>query len=830
LTAAVGLSLSVAWGLLAALVLAALGLAAALTAARDTRRLRARVVAAALLCAGGAAAAASWRVAAVHRGPLPRLARAHASVTLVLVVTSDPHLSAASPQSASTRKLVVLSARAVRVTSARGTVAINSPVVVLTTAPGWLVLQPTQRVTAEGRVTSPQPGEMEAALFDARGPPTHVGAASVVERMAGRVRTGLRLAAAPLPAGPRGLLPGLVDGDTSQLPSDVAAAFRTTGLTHIVAVSGANVAIMLGAALALARCAGTGLRAQAWIGALTIIGFVVVARPQASVLRAAAMGLVVVLALATGRRRRALPALCAAVLCLMYIDPTLSLSIGFALSVLATAALLVLAPLLRDRMSTWLPRWLAEALATPTAATLVCAPLIALISGRISLSSIPANLLAEPAVAPATVLGVATACVAPFSMGLAHVVARVAGIPCWWLVFVARTLSQLPGASLAWPSGVVGAAELTFVLGGCAVALRLVRSARGSFRRSARGSFRLSAARSAFRLAGLSAFRLAALAGIAAGACAVVAERSPPRWPQPDWVFAACDVGQGEAIVVRTAVHSAVLVDAGAAPPAADRCLLALGVRELSLIVLTGGGPGAIGGLPGALHARAVDAVDVAPGGASDGNVRVRGWSAVAHVGVTSALVDQAHLLGELRWRVVADAGAARVVAVALPGLSALVTGDIGPATQAELATAARELATDVLVVPRHGDDNQDLAFLDAVRPRIAVVSVGRGNSQHQPSARVLKALAAVGSRTMRTDRDGDVAISVEGGGLRVVTRHGSHTVAGRAAAGALVATSGRGMTARRACAAWDAAHRVCRLQHPRRYVQDPGGRHARRR
>src|SRR5665213_4221940 len=117
-----------------------------------------------------------------------------------------------------------------------------------------------------------------------------------------------------------------------------------------------------------------GLRAQALVGVLTIAGFVIVARPQASVLRAAAMGLVAVLALATGRRRRALPALCAAVLCLIYIDPTLARSVGFALSVVATGALLLVAPPLRTWMARRLPGWLADALAVPTAATLACAP------------------------------------------------------------------------------------------------------------------------------------------------------------------------------------------------------------------------------------------------------------------------------------------------------------------------------------------------------------------------------------------------------------------------------------------------------------------------
>ena len=276
----------------------------------------------------------------------------------------------------------------------------------------------------------------------------------------------------PLANGPRGLLPGLVDGDTSQLPPDLADAFRTTGLTHIVAVSGANVAIVLGAVLVLARWCRAGLRTQAWVGAVAIIAFVIVARPQASVLRAAAMGLIAVLALATGRRRRALPALCAAVLFLIFIDPALSMSVGFALSVVATASLLVVAPPLRRRMARRLPGWLADALAVPTAATLACAPLIASISGRVSLSSIPANLLAEPAVAPATILGVLTACIAPLSTTAAQWVARAAGLPCSWLVFVARTFARVPGSALSWPDGWRGAAALLLVAL-CCVAARL---------------------------------------------------------------------------------------------------------------------------------------------------------------------------------------------------------------------------------------------------------------------------------------------------------------------------------------------------------------------
>jgi competence protein ComEC len=242
LAAALALSMPAAHGLVMGVGLATVGIATAASAARDVHRLCRRVAAAALLCAAAGALAAGWRVAAVHRGPLPALAHARARVMLVLVITSDPHLSAASAQGGAARPLTVVSARAVEVTATGRTTAIRSPVVVLATGSGWLSLQPTQRVRAAGRVGLPKKGELIAAVFDVSGSPTSVGGPSVVQRLAGRVRAGLRLAAAPLPSGPRGLLPGLVDGDTSGLPPELAADFRTTGLTHIVAVSGDSVA------------------------------------------------------------------------------------------------------------------------------------------------------------------------------------------------------------------------------------------------------------------------------------------------------------------------------------------------------------------------------------------------------------------------------------------------------------------------------------------------------------------------------------------------------------------------------------------------------------
>ena len=142
-------------------------------------------------------------------------------------------------------------------------------------------------------------------------------------------------------------------------------------------------------------------------GCVGVLGFVLLARTEPSVLRAATMGTVGLIGMGHHGRRRGTRALGAAVLLLLLLDPWLALSPGFALSGLATAGILWLAPGWRDRLARWLPRWVAEAVSVPLAAQLACTPLVAAISGQVSLVAVLSNLLAAPAVGPATVLGLA---------------------------------------------------------------------------------------------------------------------------------------------------------------------------------------------------------------------------------------------------------------------------------------------------------------------------------------------------------------------------------------------------------------------------------------
>jgi competence protein ComEC len=273
------------------------------------------------------------------------------------------------------------------------------------------------------------------------------------------------------------LLPGLVDGDVAALPPATAADFRASGLTHVVAVSGANCVAVLAAASFLARFAGLRSRPAAGAAGLALLAFVLVARPSASVLRAAGTGLLALVAVATGRERAAVPALAATVLVLLTLSPDLGRQPGFALSVLATAALLLLAPAWRDALVRrgWRPGR-AEAVAVAVAAQAACAPVLAVLGAGVGLAAVPANLLALPAVPWATVAGVAAAVLSPASPVLARLAAWTAWPACWWLVTVAHLAARLPGGTLPWPDGVAGGlsvAALTPVV--LAVARRVVR-------------------------------------------------------------------------------------------------------------------------------------------------------------------------------------------------------------------------------------------------------------------------------------------------------------------------------------------------------------------
>ncbi|MFC7644087.1 ComEC/Rec2 family competence protein [Streptosporangium lutulentum] len=411
-------------------------------------------VVAVLGCAAAVAGTTAFRVHAVSTGPVAELVERRSSAVMEAVVTDDPR---ALPQHGGVfrREGFVVPARIESIGAGADRVTLRAPVVLL--ASGGVASVAAQPADRAHRAVRPGRSR-RAARRNGAGPGAATGSErALVDAACGRdAPIGVEEAAGVLPPDQRGLLPGLVVGDVSRMDEQVKADFKEAGLSHLTAVSGANLAIVAGAAVAIARTAGLPLAARAVLAALAMLAFAVVARPSPSVLRALLMGGVTAVALGTGRVRDGVAALSATVLGLIFFDPALARSYGFALSVCATAGILVLAPRWRDRLSRRMPRWAAEATAVAAAAQAAVTPVLVLMSGQLAPVAIPANLLAGPAVAPATLLGVVAALVAPLHMGAAQLLVRPAGLATGWIIEVAEHAAGLPLAVIPWPGGVTG--------------------------------------------------------------------------------------------------------------------------------------------------------------------------------------------------------------------------------------------------------------------------------------------------------------------------------------------------------------------------------------
>lgn len=384
---------------------------------------------------GGAfAAVAVVRLLEVDAHPVRQAAERGQYATVEATITDDPRLLTGS------RPSVLVRLTGSRALIAGTEVAAEFSAVAFTPVDGWLGLVPGQQVIVRARLAVPDRNDLTAAQLAVTGAPIEVRAPPLHQRWASGLRAGLvAVADDALPEDAAGLLPALVVGDISGLDEELVADFAAAGLTHLTAVSGANFTLVVGSALALARALTIGPRTAAAIAALVLIAFVVICRPSPSVLRAAVMSAVGLLALVASRRKQAMPALAVAVIGLLAWQPALAVAPGFALSVLATAALIVVAPVLVAVLyRPPIPKVLVEAVAVAVAAHLATMPVLVALGSPVGPIAMVANLLVAPVIPPITVLGAIAAVIAPISATVAEVPARAAGPPLWWLIEVAR--------------------------------------------------------------------------------------------------------------------------------------------------------------------------------------------------------------------------------------------------------------------------------------------------------------------------------------------------------------------------------------------------------
>ncbi|WP_136519546.1 ComEC/Rec2 family competence protein [Cellulomonas telluris] len=444
-------------------VAALLPVAALLLAPRRLRRARA-VPAALLALAVGACvlAAGAAQRAAAHP---PDLARAAAGGDVVQVVGRVSGVArVVTGGTGPPRTLLPVAAEEVRAASTGVLLASGVPVV-LALDPGTapLALATDTRIAVQGRASARPQAERAGTTVAADRPPSVLLGPRPWYAWSSTARQHARDLGASLPGDAGALLPGVTVGETGQVPGDLADALRASGLTHLTAVSGAHFALLGALVLGAAAAARAPTVARVLAAAAAGAALVLVVGPEPSVVRAAVMGGVGLLALLAGRRAAGPAALCTAVVGLLVHDPWLAPAPGFALSVAATAGLVVLGPRLVERWSAWCGRTGAAALAAPVAAQLGCLPVVLALWPTLPVWAVPANLAAAPVVGPATVLGLAALLLAPWWPGGAEALAAVAGAACWWIGAVARWCAALPAAGVAWLPGPLGAVAAAVV-------------------------------------------------------------------------------------------------------------------------------------------------------------------------------------------------------------------------------------------------------------------------------------------------------------------------------------------------------------------------------
>jgi competence protein ComEC len=589
---------------------------------------------------------------------------------------------------------------------------LHIPVRFIATDKEIATLLPGQKVSATVQIVRSKEPRV-AALLLANKEITVVSEPSRWAKALGKVRLGLRAASGTGDAG--SLIPGMVLGDTSLQSENFRGDMRRSGLTHLVAVSGANFAIVSAFILWCAQFLFRTMRFRIIATAFALTAFIALVRPSPSVLRAAAMATVLLIAYATKRGSDSLPALGFAIAAVVIGDPWQGRDPGFALSVLATAGLLLFAPMIVSYFARWLPNFAAQAIAPPIAAMVFCAPVIVAIAGYLSPMSILANLLAAPAVAPITVIGFIAALISPIAPQLAVVLVACVKPLAWWIATVADWAAGFRVLTLS--KGLVG---FTIALLVIALIFTLPRKV------------------------------------FIAGLLFILALTYLQRFPGGDWQVANCDIGQGDGAAINLGNHRAIVIDTGPDPELIDRCLKQLSVREIPLLILTHGHADHIAGLSGAVRGRKV-------GTTWFGNVR-RGES--AQIGDTQIKV---------LWP---DSGeydpnnSSIAVRIDTPDFSLFAGGDMEPITQAVIASELRKV--DIYKVCHHGSAYQDESFARALAPQVAMISVGAGNSYGHPAAQTLALLAQVSAKVLRTDVDGAIAIAANRHRLKVRTSKGN--------------------------------------------------------
>ena len=558
------------------------------------------------------------------------------------------------------------------------------------------------------------------------------------------------------------LVAGLTIGDDSKLSAEALENLKVVSLTHLSAVSGTNCAIVLAGAAFLLNLLPIRRFIRLSLSFGVIFGYLGLVGPEPSVLRASVMVGAVLVGFILGRRVPPLEALSLAVVILLVYQPALAMDFGFALSALATLGLLVLAPKLVEVLAKRMPFWLAVVVSVSLAAQIACLPVLLILQPTIPVYSIAANVITEPLVAPVTVIGLIACLVSPVLPMVASGLSLIASVFTAFILFVAASFANAPSASISWIEGITGIILAVVLVVGLWILLTT---------------------------------KSVALKSLAGGVSSIIvlsffAQSSSLALQRSDFYggnysIVNCDVGQGDALVIRSKGKVAV-VDVGREDPAIDSCLTNLGISKIDLLVLTHYDLDHVGGTLGAITGREVVTAlvtsfsDDRPG--ADITQEILEAKGIAMVRSEKGMSGS---LGDFQWLVLSphrgapeaqDSNDASTSMFWSNSQIALFTlADSGERAQLRIgAEYASLIESDfgsklvVVKVAHHGSADQAPEFYEEIEADIALISVGQRNSYGHPTKRTLDLLARSGTKVMRTDEMGAIGLTETDAGLEV--------------------------------------------------------------
>ncbi|CAB4925709.1 unannotated protein [freshwater metagenome] len=671
------------------------------------------------------------------------------SIEITAQIATDPILS--SPKVSGSYFAIrnyTFIARAQFVSAHGKNIEMRIPIRIVTPNKSVAHLLPGQKIHFLGTAVKSKEARVAALVF-VKGDIEIRTQASRWARSLASIRNGLRINSGSGDAG--ALIPGMVLGDTSKQSVIFKADMKRSGLTHLVAVSGANFAIVSAFVLWAMQFFIRSIRWRLGATAIFLASFIALVRPSPSVLRAAAMAAVLLVAKGSRRPSDSLPALGFAIAAVVIGDPWQARDAGFALSVLATAGLLLFAPKIIAWLSKYLPKLISEALAPPIAATLFCSPVLIAIAGYLAPMSVIANLLAAPAVAPITIIGFIAALISPIAPFVTRILIWIIHFPAAFITWIAHWAAQFPVLKMS-----------SAILIGLLISLWFARTLLQAHWKK----------------------------NVAIVLCFILFFTWITKWPGSHWNVANCDIGQGDSSVINLGNHRGIVIDVGPDAALEDACLKALGIREIPLLILSHFHADHVEGLPGLLKRRSVGQVWVSNN--TDPifeSTRVQSWLKGIKVQVVTRGMQSSvsNISIKVLWPLTTTQQFASnpgdgssinnssiAAIISSPDFSLFAAGDLEPPVQELLRADVSHV--DVYKVCHHGSKYQDPELMAILSPAIAMISVGAGNTYGHPAPQTVAALTRLGAKVVRTDTDGAIAIAAKKHRLSIkLARSGIH-------------------------------------------------------